>query len=540
MQRGALLGVCIFLFAKSSALLNVGSGLRSPIRSAMPVRRASLSSVLRPGQWRGGKQLRKDAGSRLQPVRNVVLEPTETEEDGTDTPDDLIWQAPEQWQEKFSNRDRRRGKQQLLTLDGSILRAVTLSAQNPVITPYVPRMTWLIRQWRGTVLPPINGLTWIAMLTAASFATAIRVGVFGTATWHLLAAPDLSHPFMQRLLPLNVLWQQSATLTTFILTFFLGQAYTYWRKSYALCRSLQGRLYDINLMLATHCFRDGSGSYTPAARRTLEDVARYTRILHILFWAGIDESLAPIRSDQGLQRLVERGILLERECFALTTSGATWTPRPTYHQVVISWIMSRTIDARVRETLEFGAGTESVFVNNILQLRSKCNSISDEMAARMPLAYVHLVHVLVDSLLLLAPFALYPQVGAMCVPLCGILTLFFRGLLELSKSFLDPFGNEGVMHDGGEDYETDSGNEGVRIQTDTLISEVNAQSNRWWRGAETLPFDTLQSEIAAKGEIFNGRLAGAGLEPPKPLDPDDCEVPEEDSGDSLWNFFEGA
>ena len=96
------------------------------------------------------------------------------------------------------------------------------------------------------------------------------------------------------------------------------------------------------------------------------------------------------------------------------------------------------------------------------------------------------------------------------------------------------------MHDEGEDYETDSGNEGVRIQTDTLISEVNAQSNRWWRGAETLPFDTLQSEIAAKGEIFNGRLAGAGLEPPKPLDPDDCEVPEEDSGDSLWNFFEGA
>ena len=126
MQRGALLGVCIFLFAKSSALLNVGSGLRSPIRSAMPVRRASLSSVLRPGQWRGGKQLRKDAGSRLQPVRNVVLEPTETEEDGTDTPDDLIWQAPEQWQERFNNGERRRGKQQLLTLDGSILRAVTL------------------------------------------------------------------------------------------------------------------------------------------------------------------------------------------------------------------------------------------------------------------------------------------------------------------------------------------------------------------------------------------------------------------------------
>ena len=95
-----------------------------------------------------------------------------------------------------------------------------------------------------------------------------------------------------------------------------------------------------------------------------------------------------------------------------------------------------------------------------------------------------------------------------------------------------------MSHDGEEDYETDSGNEGVRIQTDTLISEVNAQSNRWWRGAEKLPFDTLQSEIAAKGGIFNGRLAGAGLEPPQaqPSDPEDCEVPVEDNGDSLWNW----
>ena len=55
------------------------------------------------------------------------------------------------------------------------------------------------------------------------------------------------------------------------------------------------------------------------------------------------------------------------------------------------------------------------------------------------------------------------------------------------------------------------GNEGVRIRTDTLINEVNAASTRWWRGAEALPFDTLQSEMARNGEVFNGRLAGAGL-----------------------------
>eukprot|EP00967_Tisochrysis_lutea_P031471 scaffold37112_cov35-Tisochrysis_lutea.AAC.3 len=105
-------------------------------------------------------------------------------------------------------------------------------------------------------------------------------------------------------------------------------------------------------------------------------------------------------------------------------------------------------------------------------------SIPDELAARMPLSYVHFTHFLVDSLLLLAPFALYPKTGAFSIFLTGMLdipsalvaredalpsaqrlvvitpttdaiwigvmTLFYRGLLELSKSFLDPFGNKRV------------------------------------------------------------------------------------------------
>ena len=427
-------------------------------------------------------------------------------------PDNLIWEAPGPGR-KAHRKKRKLPPRDLLTLDASILRAVSLGAESPVITPYRPSTKWLFRQWRGTVLPPILGLMIASLLISTSFALSIRLGALGTCTWPLFSAPDLTSPVVQRLLPLNQLWIHMLTLTTFIITFFLGQAYAYWRKSYQLCRSLQGRLYDLNLMLATHSFRDGTGAFTSEARALLGDTARYTRLLHILFWTGIDESLAPIRSERGLQRLVERGVLTEREQFALTNSGAAWAPRATYHQVVISWIMARTIDARVRETIEFGAGTESVFVSNILGLRSRCNSISDEMAARMPMAYVHLVHLLVDSLLLLTPFALYPKVGWVIVPLSGLLTLFFRGLLELSKSFLDPFGNEeyGIDEDGREVDGSEAINEGVRIRTDTLINEVNAASTRWWRGAEVLPFDTLQSEMAGNGEVFNGRLAGAGL-----------------------------
>ena len=86
------------------------------------------------------------------------------------------------------------------------------------------------------------------------------------------------------------------TLTTFIVTFFLGKAYDFWRISYKLGRSIQGRLQDINLMLATHCFRDAQGEYTPDSRSILEDTARHVRLLHGLFWAGIDDSLSSIRT----------------------------------------------------------------------------------------------------------------------------------------------------------------------------------------------------------------------------------------------------
>ena len=44
---------------------------------------------------------------------------------------------------------------------------------------------------------------------------------------------------------------------------------------------------------------------------------------------------------------------------------------------------------------------------------------------------------------LLAPIALYPKVGEMAILVTVIFTFFYRGLLEISKAFLDPFGNHG-------------------------------------------------------------------------------------------------
>ena len=95
-------------------------------------------------------------------------------------------------------------------------------------------------------------------------------------------------------------------------------------------------------------------------------------------------------------------------------------------------------------------------------------------AGRMPLAYVQLVQILVDTLVWLAPFSLYSGLGVLSIPLCGLLTLFFKGQLEVSKSFLDPFGNEG--------------HPGQNIRVDVLVSELNfGAGSRWFLAADSLP-----------------------------------------------------
>ena len=85
-----------------------------------------------------------------------------------------------------------------------------------------------------------------------------------------------------------------------------------------------------------------------------------------------------------------------------------------------------------------------------------------------------IVQLLVDTLVVLAPFALFPKLGVLTVVLSAILVVFYRGFLQLSKSFLDPFGNE------------DSLSENFNITT--LLAETNAGSVRWMDALQELPF----------------------------------------------------
>ena len=84
-----------------------------------------------------------------------------------------------------------------------------------------------------------------------------------------------------------------------------------------------------------------------------------------------------------------------------------------------------------------------------------------------------------DTLIFLAPLALYVKMGTFNIMSTALLTFFFKGLLELSKSFLDPFGREGYR--------------AHNIRVDVLVSEMNFGAGiRWVAAGDALPSDLLE------------------------------------------------
>ena len=203
-----------------------------------------------------------------------------------------------------------------------------------------------------------------------------------------------------------------------------------------------------------------------------------------LFWAGQvrpargDEgvSFSVLRTERGLKGLLSREVITEREYGLLVNNERL--SETSRHHAVLEWILSRFVDGRRAGLLGGGVAMEARFLEEACKLRATCASITDDQSARMPLSYVHLVQILVDTLIALAPFALYPKLGILTVMLTSVLVVFYRGFLQLSKAFLDPFGNG------------DSVTENFSINC--LICEVNAGSIRWFNAIEELPF-TLSS-----------------------------------------------
>ncbi|KAL7533265.1 hypothetical protein ACHAWF_004443 [Thalassiosira exigua] len=329
-------------------------------------------------------------------------------------------------------------------------------------------------------------------------------------TWTSFDIPHSKDPIIDTLTALSSLWEYQFTLTTFTLSFFVNHAYQSWRSVYFCTRAIQGRLNDLCMLITMGAKRsanygdvDGTtGDEHRDAKRLVQDTTRMLRLSHVFFWAmhptgtnsdglgviiGDDGSglsddfdasqFGPmLLSADGLKRLVKCGQMTENEMKALVATGL---PPSQYPYVFLEWAGIRVIDGMEHGELRGGPGLEENLMRYFAQLRAEYFSIGDFAAGRMPMAYVQFMEVLVDTLTFLAPLALYVKMGTFNIIASGLLTLFFKGLLELSKSFLDPFGREGYQ--------------AHNIRVDVLVSEMNfGASSRWIDAGDAMPSELLE------------------------------------------------
>ena len=364
-------------------------------------------------------------------------------------------------------------------------------------------------QWKGTVF-------------SDSWRTCIRNMLFATLVAVLY---EIRPELKTKLVGFNILWGQLLSITTFTLTFFLNVSYGLWRKCYELSRRLKGRLNDLGFTMASHADRisssnpDESGTFTPGARQVLELMARYVRVFHLLTYASFTRNHRPILTPLGMRyvfyhqwmfenklfimlrivclylplyirRLVDRGLLTQAERKILINSEVPATQR---HNNILLWIVRVFVEAREAGHITGGSGLEQQFMEGVHLTRAQYGAIGDELQGRMPLAYAHIVQVLVDVVLLMFPFMAFtsskmsPWLGVFST---GLLTIFYQGLFDLAKQFLDPYDNENYGH--GDDP----------LCVDTLVAELNAGSARWMNGLVDVPFNKDKLKEGEMGEYL--------------------------------------
>ncbi|KAG7369529.1 bestrophin, RFP-TM, chloride channel [Nitzschia inconspicua] len=369
-------------------------------------------------------------------------------------------------------------------LDDLIDESVRTSARKPIMMQFDPSSGWIWRRWTGTIF-------------AETWTSCVRNMVYALAVFVI----QRTYPCInQNLSGFGTLWGQLLSVTTFTLTFFVNQSYSLWRKCMELSRRLQGRLHDINMNLASHAARklptnpNEKSTYTASSRQILELMSRYVRLFNLLTYASFTRSHRPILTPRGMRRLVERGLMTATEREVLVDAAIPATQR---HSVVLMWMIRLFIEGRESGHIQGGAGFEAETMNKFHIIRSQYGAIGDELQGRMPLAYAHIVQVLVDLILWMFPIMAFStgMSPLLVVVGTGLLTISYQGLFDLAKQFLDPYDNENYGR--GEDP----------LCVDTLIAETNAGSVRWLYGFEEMPYS---AQRVRDGEMYDYLLPVRG------------------------------
>jgi hypothetical protein len=303
-----------------------------------------------------------------------------------------------------------------------VVNQVVGSEPGIVIQRFRPYPNWLWRQWFGTVLFHTAGNVMLNMGVALIFCLIIQRRTFGD--WNIFHTLPAQQSF-PRLEAIDKIWKTLMSLATFLLTFFVGQAYTFWRSIYDQARGVQGRMNDINMLLAangapalaasggtkgnindTNDKNSSKEYYTDDALTFLNRVAAKMRVCHLLFWAANAPRFRVLLTPRGLDRLVQVGYLPQALKTEVLDATHGLGPTEKWCAMLESALMDCIHSLHKPQTIyRYSTALELALQELFCRLRAHLATIPDLVDGRMPLAYAHFVQILVDLFLMVAPVA---------------------------------------------------------------------------------------------------------------------------------------
>ena len=272
-----------------------------------------------------------------------------------------------------------------------------------ILSPNACTNQW--QKWRGTVL----SITFGSVLLNMTFGIGVDriVHYFSESSWSFFAAPPGDDPLIKELVAMKSLWEYQLTLCTFILAFFISQAYSFWRQVYFTTRAIQGRINDLCLIITSNAERSDEiidktyTTYSDDASSLVQTCTRLLRLSHTFFWAStptfsnglgdggvadgdehkdlpLEESsleIGPLLlSPEGLKSLIEADELTSNEVDALLASGL---PPSQYTYALMEWASLYVMEGLQDGTLRGGNGVEENLLRKFTDLRAEYFSIGD-------------------------------------------------------------------------------------------------------------------------------------------------------------------
>jgi len=277
------------------------------------------------------------------------------------------------------------------------------------------------------------------------------------------------------------------SFVTFILSFFNATIFGRWWKMRELCGTVNGRTVDTCVLLSAY-IKD---------QEQLDEMLRLLWLAHALHV----HSVIPSSHAGLLAQLVEGGLLMPgEELAALQQCSSLASSTPI--SIAYGWFSSRFGEALLALPPSLHSGLLMSVQTNVSAMRASAADVLMYLATPVPLAYTHLLEMMVVMYVLMAPIGLVPRLLWMAVPGCFVTTLIFYGFMCVGKLMLNPFDQK--MADA---FEVNAFLKGTRFACLEVSSAVFPArlGEEGLRFRNDKPADTAATAAAGKGcKVANG------------------------------------